>query len=91
MQFHERILEGSGSATVRRIHATLRMPFAYRLYNWRFPERQNISLDFHRQIVEAFRAKQPKQVRRLMEAHVLEARDFLIRVGQCDASKGEAA
>jgi GntR family transcriptional regulator of vanillate catabolism len=77
LQFHERILLASGSATVRRMLEALQMPFAYRLYNWRVAERQTISLDFHRQITQAFRAKQPKQVRRLMEAHVLEARDFL--------------
>jgi GntR family transcriptional regulator, vanillate catabolism transcriptional regulator len=81
LQFHERILAASGSATVRRMLETLRMPFAYRLYNWRVPQRQAISLDFHRRIAQAFRAKQPKQVRRLMEAHVLEARDFLTAAG----------
>jgi DNA-binding GntR family transcriptional regulator len=91
LQFHERILAASGSATVRRILETLRMPFAYRLYNWRVAERQNVSLDFHRQIAQSFRAKQPKQVRRLMEAHVLEARDFLTSAGRVDATKGEAA
>jgi GntR family transcriptional regulator, vanillate catabolism transcriptional regulator len=91
LQFHERILEASGSATLRRLLETLRMPFAYRLYNWRVPQRQNISLDFHRKIAKAFRARQPDQVRRLMEAHVLEARDFLTAAGKRNASKGEAA
>jgi GntR family transcriptional regulator, vanillate catabolism transcriptional regulator len=91
LQFHERILEASGSLTVRRLLETLRMPFAYRLSNWRVPERRNISLDFHRQIAQAFRAKQPRQVRRLVEAHLLEARDFLTEAGKGDAIKGAAA
>lgn len=77
-RFHDRILNASGSATVLRMLETLRMPVAYRLYNWRVPERRKISLDFHRGIAEAFHAKRPKQVRRLMEEHLLEARDFLI-------------
>ena len=77
-QFHDRILHASGSTTALRMLDTLRMPFAYRLYIWRVPERQQISLNFHRSIAAAFRAKRPKQVRRLLETHLLEARDFLI-------------
>ena len=77
-QFHDRILHASGSKTVLRTLEALRMPVAYRLYIWRVPERRQFSLDCHRRIAEAFRADQPKQVRRLMEAHLLEARDFLL-------------
>lgn len=81
-QFHDRILNASGSKTVLRMLETLRMPVAYRLYNWRVPARRKFSLDFHRRIAEAFRAKRPQQVRRLMEAHLLEARDFLTAAKQ---------
>ena len=77
-QFHDRILHASGSATTLRLLEALRMPIAYRLYNWRAPERQRVSLQFHRKIAAAFRAKTPDKVRQLMQAHVLEARDFLI-------------
>ena len=77
-RFHDRILHASGSKTVLRTLEALRMPVAYRLYIWRVPERRQFSLDCHRRIAEAFRAGQPKQVRRLMEAHLLEARDFLL-------------
>ena len=79
-QFHERILGASGSATTLRILESLRMPVAYRLYSWRSPERQKVSLEFHRAIAKAFRAKRPKDARHLMEAHLLEARDFLMSV-----------
>jgi DNA-binding GntR family transcriptional regulator len=54
------------------------MPLAYRLYLWRVPERQRIQLDFHRRIADAFRGGQPTQVRALIEAHLREARDFLL-------------
>lgn len=79
-QFHERILEASGSTTTLRMLESLRMPVAYRLYNWRSPERQKVSLEFHRAIARAFRAGRAKEVRRLMEAHLIEARDFLMSV-----------
>ncbi len=80
LQFHERILAAAGSATTQRVLDSLRMPFAYRLYNWRSPDRQKVSLDFHRGIARAFRAGKAKEVRRLMESHLLEARDFLMTV-----------
>ncbi len=81
-RFHERILNASGSKAVLRMLEALRMPVAYRLYIWRVPERRRFSLDCHRNIAEAFRANKPKQVRRLMEAHLLEARDFLLAAKQ---------
>jgi len=76
--FHDRILHASGSPTTVRLLDTLQMPLAYRLYIWRVPERQRSLLDFHRRIADAFRAGQPTQVRALIEAHLREARDFLL-------------
>lgn len=81
-RFHERILNASGSKTILRMLEAMRMPVAYRLYIWRVPERRQFSLDCHRNIAEAFRANKPKQVRRLMEAHLLDARDFLLAAKQ---------
>ena len=81
-RFHERILNASGSKTILRMLEALRMPVAYRLYIWRVSARRQFSLDCHRSIAEAFRANKPKQVRRLMEAHLLEARDFLLAAKQ---------
>lgn len=77
-EFHSTILAASGSVTIARILDTLRMPMAYRLYTWRSADRQQASLDFHRRIVAAFRRRQAKQVRRLLEGHILEAKDFLV-------------
>jgi DNA-binding GntR family transcriptional regulator len=77
-QFHNRILNASGSTTTLRLLEGLRMPLAYRLYIWRSPESQKSSLKFHRAIAKAFRGKQPQEVRRLMQQHLLEARDFLM-------------
>jgi DNA-binding GntR family transcriptional regulator len=77
-KFHNRILNASGSTTTLRLLEGLRMPLAYRLYIWRSPESQKTSLKFHRAIAKAFRARRPKEVRRLMEQHLREARDFLM-------------
>jgi DNA-binding GntR family transcriptional regulator len=77
-KFHNRILNASGSTTTLRLLEGLRMPLAYRLYIWRSPESQKSSLKFHRAIAKAFRARRPTEVRRLMEQHLLAARDFLV-------------
>ncbi len=77
-EFHETILAASQSETAMRMLATLRMPMAYRLYTWRSVERQRVSYDFHRRIVDAFGQDDPAEVRRLLESHILEARDFVV-------------
>jgi DNA-binding GntR family transcriptional regulator len=77
-EFHGRILKASGSATTVRLLDTLAMPFAYRLYIWRVPERQLINLEHHRRVADAFRTGDPARVRTLLEAHLREARDFLL-------------
>jgi DNA-binding GntR family transcriptional regulator len=80
-RFHHLILDSSDSTTTMRILDTLRMPVAYRVYHWGTPERQARSMAFHRKIGAAFAADKPKQVRKLLEEHLLEARDFLLKRG----------
>jgi GntR family transcriptional regulator of vanillate catabolism len=77
-EFHDTILAASQSETVLRMHSSLRMPMAYRLYTWRSVDRQRASYDFHRRIVDAFRQDDAGEVRRLLESHILEARDFVV-------------
>ncbi|HSV84023.1 MAG TPA: GntR family transcriptional regulator [Ramlibacter sp.] len=78
-EFHGAILQASGSETTARMLEALRMPMAYRLYHWRSPERQNAHSDFHFRIIQAFLAEDPAEVRRLLEAHILEGRNFVLR------------
>jgi GntR family transcriptional regulator, vanillate catabolism transcriptional regulator len=78
--FHDRILEASGSSTSVRILEGLRMPISYKVLFWKLSEHQARSLKWHRQIANAFEAEKPSQVRRLMEAHLLEARDYLLQI-----------
>ena len=77
-EFHDAILAASRSEMTARMLGSLRMPMAYRLYNWRSADRQRASHDFHDRIVHAFRQDDAAQVRQLLEAHILEARDFLV-------------
>ena len=77
-EFHQLIFESSGSSVTIRLLESLKMPLAYRLYHWRAPERQRFSLKFHCDIVDAFRLGKPKRVRKLLEEHILEARDYLL-------------
>jgi DNA-binding FadR family transcriptional regulator len=51
---------------------------AFSLYYWSGRERQLTSIKIHREIAAAFRAKKPRSARRLVERHLLEARDQLM-------------
>ncbi len=77
-EFHAIIRDGSQSRALVRILETLRNPFAFTLYYWSARERQLASIEIHRQIAAAFRANKPRQARRLVERHLLEARDHLM-------------
>jgi DNA-binding GntR family transcriptional regulator len=77
-QFYDLIFQASGSAVTVRLLEALRMPLAYRLYHWRDAERQQGSLKFHRDIIEALRDRKPKRVRKLLEDRLHEARDYIL-------------
>ena len=77
-EFHDAILAAADSPTTVRILATLQMPMAYRIYTWRSIERARVSLEFHREIASAFGERNPRLVRRLLEDHIVDARDFLV-------------
>lgn len=77
-EFHDAILSSSGSEVTARLLEALRMPMAYRIYHWRSPERQAVQLKFHALIVDAFKQDNPQEVRRLLEEHILDGRDFIL-------------
>lgn len=77
-EFHSLILDASGSHTAMRTLATLQMPMAYRVYTWKSRERALVSLEFHKEIVSAFKKSDPSLVRKLLENHICDARDFLV-------------
>ena len=88
-QFHAAIRNGSNSPTLIRLLEALRNPLAFTLYYWSAPARQRVSIAMHREITAAFRARKPKLARRLMERHLLEARDHLMEM-ENDGKSGKA-
>lgn len=76
-EFHSIIRDGSGSTTLARLLESLRNPVAYTNSHWGDPERRRVSLEFHREIVDAFRRRRPRAARRAMERHLHEARNTL--------------
>jgi DNA-binding GntR family transcriptional regulator len=89
--FHERILQASGSTTAIRTLEMLRMPIAYRAFFWQVNEHQLQSLKWHQKIAEAFGRQKPAEVRKLMEAHLVEARDYLISIYDHTVRAGRAS
>jgi len=80
-RFHQSILTASDSPVTQRMHATLHMPTNYRVVRWRDGALQRTSLKWHTDIVDALRENKPKKARKLMEDHILEARDFILKQG----------
>ncbi len=78
-EFHDTILAASGSEVTARLLDTLRMPMAYRLYHWRSAARQQVQSKYHGQIIEAFEKEDPAEVRRLLEGHILNGRDYILQ------------
>lgn len=86
-QFHAIIREGSRSQTIIRLLESFRNPFAFTLYYWSNPARQRASIAIHKQIAAAFRRKSPKAARRLMEKHILQAREQFMKMKSEDWRK----
>jgi DNA-binding GntR family transcriptional regulator len=75
--FHASIQDGSRSRTLIRLLDSLRNPVTYTYSQWQDPRRRQAFLEIHREIAEAFGRANPRQCRKLMERHILEARDRL--------------
>jgi DNA-binding GntR family transcriptional regulator len=84
--FHQTLLDACDSPIVIRMLESLIMPTGFRVYYWRAAERQSASIAFHRRIARAFKARKAQEVRRLVESHILEARDFLMGI---EGDRGE--
>lgn len=76
-EFHGLIRDGSGSRTLVRLLDALRNPVSYTYSHWRDPQRREASLAIHREIAKAFQRGNPRQTRKLMEQHILEARNAI--------------
>ena len=78
--FHGTIMAAAGSERLRRwAREVTEIPLVYKSYFWYSPEQKLISEHYHRQLVNALRARDGERAELIMREHVLEARDFLVR------------
>lgn len=74
-EFHARILVASGSARLPGLVASVvQMPLAQRTFSRYSDEAMARSAHHHRELVAAFRARNPAWARAVMEAHIQAAR-----------------
>jgi DNA-binding GntR family transcriptional regulator len=78
-EFHTLIREGSGSGTLLRLLASLQQPISYSLRYWKNAESRAESMLTHQRIAKAFRARDPKVARALMQQHLMSAYDRVLR------------
>ncbi len=90
-EFHDLVREACGSKTVNDLLGQLINPSTFTQLYWASLERQEESLDYHRQLVEAMRAKKPKRARKVLEKHLLSARDHLSELSAAPSSEEAAA
>jgi len=77
--FHNAILEAAGSVRLASmVGKVIKLPLVYNAYRWYSPEQMQISVRYHRQIVDAFAARDADLAEQSMREHVLEARDVLV-------------
>lgn len=79
MLFHSTIHDAAGSARLAdMLRKVIDLPLVYRSYIQYSPEQKRISEHYHRQLTAAFEARDADRAQRLMQEHVLEARDLLV-------------
>lgn len=77
--FHNAILDAAGSARLASmVGKVIKLPLVYNAYRWYSPAQMEISVRYHRQIVEAFAARDAELAEQHMREHVLEACDVLV-------------
>jgi DNA-binding GntR family transcriptional regulator len=80
-RFHEAILEASGNRRLRvTLSAAMEIPDIQRArtYYWRNGEERQRSFSYHRELVAAFRKRDPLWAEAAMKGHLHAARDYLV-------------
>jgi DNA-binding GntR family transcriptional regulator len=77
-EFHNVIRERSNSPTIVSLLLRLRNPITFSIFFWSGVDRQRDSLEHHEAIAAAVLAGDAKAARRLVEQHLLDARDHLL-------------
>lgn len=76
--FHQAIAEASGNRRLTvALRAAMEIPRVYRSYHWRNDRERQRSFLYHRELVEAFRRRDPLWAEATMKSHIHAARDYL--------------
>jgi DNA-binding GntR family transcriptional regulator len=82
-QFHSFVQELAGNRTLNQIVNGLRQKILiYRYQSLNLPERFEQSIQEHRDLIEAFRKKDPKKVETLMRRHLKKQCDALEKLAE---------
>jgi DNA-binding GntR family transcriptional regulator len=77
--FHDAILDAAGSARLAgMVRRVIELPLVYKSYIWYSPDQKRISAHYHRQLVNAFEARDADRAEFIMKEHIFEARDLLV-------------
>jgi DNA-binding GntR family transcriptional regulator len=78
--FHYVITKASGNSMLPALYRQLvNLPLMYRSFYWYSREEHTNQIFFHRRIIDALAAHDPERARVLMQEHIYEGRDALIR------------
>jgi DNA-binding GntR family transcriptional regulator len=80
-RFHEEILEASGNQRLKgTLSAAMEIPHIQRArtYHWQNEEERQRSFSYHRELVAAFRKRDPLWAEAAMKSHLHAARDYLV-------------
>jgi DNA-binding GntR family transcriptional regulator len=78
-RFHRIILEASGNRRLTvALRATMEIPRVYKSYYWYSDQERQRSFLYHRELIEAFRNRDPLWAEATMKSHVYAARDYLL-------------
>ena len=78
-RFHRIILQASGNRRLTvALRATMEIPRVYKSYYWYSEQERQRSFLYHRELIEAFRNRDPLWAEATMKSHVYAARDYLL-------------
>ena len=78
--FHHVITKASGNAMLPTLYRQLvNLPLMYRSFYWYSKEEHTNQIFFHHRIIDALAAHDPERARVLMQEHIYEGRDALLR------------
>lgn len=76
--FHDAVVAGSGNRRMATVLARLAIPDAWKQGFWRSRRQREAAVVYHREVVEAIRARDPLRAEAVMKSHIYAAKDFYV-------------